>query len=324
MKLLVLLTLLFSFTLQASPKRYCTEFENLPVIRIDVDKPNNVYNCDDFRVFDQILYDIKELSPVEIPRLNYVVVSNPPYWNAFYNGVYNNITFSFDRTDPDELSTIDKIFAHELGHFIFQKMLSNLFPEYKELLRLNDLVARQTELMRPAFRKYEEKNSPCTDQPEICNAMVEEAFARAHSDISNATENRDQYADINTLKLNHISDLVGPYHELFADLVASILFEDPDVNALRKYSGEDRTCRTFSKELGSDFKTVVAHCAFSKIRKRLWNQVVIPQIKDKKSLILFIGQVFLEEIRSNKETFIKLDQKEVDRLVESLGRAFNL
>jgi hypothetical protein len=96
-----------------------------------------------------------------------------------------------------------------------------------------------------------------------------------------------------------VDDVSRPYNETFADLVQALYWQSPSPNdrAFAISNLPPLDCRSFDRVLPEDFSSISMHCKIAKRRIQIWNQIVLPNLPDRRLVLDIVAKMFIEEIQ---------------------------
>lgn len=189
-----------------------------------------------------------------------------------------NLSYDYYGKLPLKPKQINALWVHELSHAIFNTQLSLDWNWYeKRMLLFND--------WNQAIRENNNKK--------VISIL----------DKIDSIPNNYEF-----------EKFIAPYHELFADILTAIYFNDPNIissalappnkTAAVLLSNEEKNYlvqRSFSNNLSVvDFSKMEVHSTFAPIRKNLWKMVQLKKSKgwSKKQIVRNIYKIFSKEIIS--------------------------
>jgi hypothetical protein len=300
-KILPILILMSILTLIGSnvfaQSKICTGYKHVSFVSISLSEGDTRedwvrYNCMDFRPLDQLVGEIKQISPVALDRPSFVAVPPPFDGVGAFNPKHLNILFGFSPKDTQEALDIQKVLAHEIGHQIFETYIQDSIPILTELKSLRERKRAYTRAFLLVL-KFQSPNPVCVKSD--CANTIQEIINTTPSGVWTSSDIIKEFADKNLSELERITHIVSPYHELFADVVRSVYFEDTNKNQISSFGWSHKACRSFEEILPDNFRSEDPHCALSAIRVDLWNKWIIPRIKNKKQLLGELADAFLQE-----------------------------
>ena len=322
----LILALFFGATLNAhAGSSYCLEYRNLSAVIYDNHEGSKSYpdySCDDFMPFDDLTGSVLSLAPHPVDSLVVWGQKAIPVVGS-YQSTISQITLGLDKSNPQNVSANSVIYAHELGHAMFDSILAEKIPlvgKMNSLRRLNDQRLIQFGI------PIGQISADCVPSTAACREKIDAIFEKIPAHLKDAEQNlsdfKIQYADEWSL----IQKISSPYHELFADVVTSLYFEDPDSNsrAISLFVKTEESCRSFSKVLATDFKSNDPHCSLSSIRRQLWTQLITPNIQNKRKVLQHIGEVFAEEVSIQLKNKQDPDYLNSTPLLMRLSRALGM
>lgn len=247
---------------------------------------DNEVACKDLVQYDTVIADLSALNISSIPLTLHSLVISPSNENNWgkENTEHDRISISYKKNNLKWQKSTLLIFPHEVGH----KILSNYFVKKWPLLQ--------------ELKEIDELNDGFSDW------------------------RKDQFLQKNLSELEMFSRMSDPYQEFFADLVQALYFENPHANdaAFIGFGRTPMACRTFDHELSADFYEPEAHCAFSAIRVKFWQQIVKPNLSNKKAMLTHVADVMFEEIRpqAKSRTSLPIDEA-AERLFEKVKAKYN-
>lgn len=277
----------------------------------------NYLSCDYIKDFENTLKRVLKISPVA-PKINLLI--NKEYPNASFDTgliirVPLRLTFigNWGQTFYGEFMASHTVLAHEYGHAIFSKMLENedFFVEMKEMSK------RASTLEIEIQKAYLQENS-------------QELIESYYQDLKNLNEER-----INNKAHTKIRNLLTPYDELFADLIAALALHDKRamVNALYYDEASDQA---FELILARDFDVNQLNMHGSYLyeehgmlapTRRFIGQNIWPTTELQKSELI---NILYESIVQNVKEAIEVDHFELDaleineKLIKTLKEAYTL
>lgn len=185
------------------------------------------------------------------------------------------------------------IWVHELGHAIFELNLSRIAPKYSESLASMRAYGKQYRADFTAAQQLS-KDAPYSEISELWTEFY-----------------RDHPTDMKIIKeLQGLVSLAMPYHELFADLVAVLWSQDPQI--VRDGIFRSGRSRVNLQALDRDFESIPtpfktwtkseAHVALTPTRRHIWRQYLSgPRIRtmDRPLFLQILARAIGSELDAN-------------------------
>jgi hypothetical protein len=307
-KLIILFTLALA-TSFVQADTFCSEAETFKPLVI---AEESVINCDEISSIDQFGGEVLALSPVAVsfPSLK---ITNEHLKKSVNtgSGVIMKLTSNFDSSKDQQA-----VFAHELGHTIFDSYFYNNFAPSKKLKEL----VRQIKAEFTPMIKLLDKNGECTS---IACKDVQNSFPES---LKLMVQERDEMEDRLELTLDYLAEFVRPYNELVGDAVAVLYFEDPSVMELTLRNvnpgrgSKNVKCRNFLIDVSGVYNKS-DHCAFSGLRQKIYNTILLPGIETntKREALDKLLKLVTSEIEKLYDLFLKgnlniIKESDVDEL----------
>lgn len=268
-----------------SDRRICSDYQNIQFISIE----NSITgSCESFNFLDKAIADF---NPLRISKkklsLGSITVNNFSGWNWGEEGLGTIHFFVKDNNAAWNEANM-YIFAHEVGHLILEGYLAERHPLSAKLLELQQINFEYLKYVLPIL-ELRKSDPVCNDPESACGKRVSELIARSPVDLKGPSpeQRMRSFESENKAELDRFIEVMGHYHELFADLFQSLYFDNPESNNITNLGVglPLETCRTFTAELASDFKSDNPHCSLSSIRKEIWQKYVIPSLPEKKRIL---------------------------------------
>lgn len=246
------------------------------------------------------------------PFLGSVVVSPFAGWNwGEENWFAGSIYFYIKPDNPSWTKANEYIFPHEVGHLILQAYLAEKDPLFADLLNLQKKSFQYLNYLVPIL-ELRQSDPSCNDPASICGKKIEEIAARSPVDLKGPSGDDliRNFQSENKAAIERFLEVIPPYHELFADLVQSLYFDNPKINdtAFTGLGLAIQKCRNFTSELPADFSSEDPHCTFSSIRLEMWQKIVLPSLPNKKKVLMIAADAIWAEVQPLlKDPSIKIE-----------------
>lgn len=304
----ILLTLCSTLSLAGKKSFKCYEFEHFNYVSIDNSNIEEFpdYQCDDAKRFDDLLGEVRSVSPINLYGVNLFLSKRKPKKGK--NDIeFNHVNMGFDKNRPEVNKHVDAIFIHEVGHSIFHQYL---LKEISYFSSLYDLDRKKDSL----FNTLLERNSLLSDtgkceSPECLKWNTKNS--NIFSEIRKTKLEMEDWYKNNKKKEFILTRLAAPYHELFADIVAAAVLNDPEAtsNALYELLKVAIPCRSmkYSSECLND--TQGDHCLYSGVREAIWNSLISPALSngDVKNAIEAVLLIIKGEIENELDNALEND-----------------
>ncbi|NQZ01030.1 MAG: hypothetical protein HRT45_10240 [Bdellovibrionales bacterium] len=199
---------------------------------------------------------------------------------ANFNPEHFFVDLQLDKTNPEisrNQDSTDVFFAHEMGHFDFEKRLAEQYPliaqKHSVVLELGPLFEDVIQVMSPFW-----SDPSCETTGSDCHSQMLEFV---QTDLLYATyisynESKRNFFEANQVELERIESAALRYEELYADLFAAVFYENSEIilTALRRvYPEAELDCRSFTKQMPKSFIAETEHCELSLARPAIWQLV---------------------------------------------------
>lgn len=302
----------------------CSDSKVLAFVKIDNGDTNSPdsqsypdYKCEDFRDFDGRAKSLLKYTKYP-PEFVSLIASKAPTQNAYFSPAWDNIIVGFRANSTMEKKFALDVFTHEFGHAIFNSFLARKIPIVANLAELKRKYNQQFKIDFPVYERLfndpsciEYSKSEGRDQTSDCARFIKAHMLKTQKErqeTGGVTEDVvRQLESANEAEIKLISTMVGAYHELFADIVASVDANDPMLlkSALENLLGHigNLECRSFSIPLSPPFHDVGPHCALSKIRVDLWHHWIVPNLdrRSKESVIQDLADILSDQAKGMYE-----------------------
>lgn len=281
----------------AETRKMCSGYKNLQFVSInEVGGTQNYrdYTCEDFNSFDELTGRVLLLSPAKITSIDVMAYKDQPE-EAAMDFVFNHMHIGFNPEDAKIKTAVEVIFTHEIGHAIFSEYLYQTLPEFKEYNRLRqseqpgDVLAL---LQYINLLKDGKCEAECTDFIKMNAEKVER--------VSQRDDLISKWGDANEVLDNQLYVIAKSYHELFADIVATVSTNSPSAvsDALFLVAGESYSCRDMRFSRATIVPGGDPHCEFSGIRKQIYENLIKPAntLRKKRQVLADIAKIFGDEI----------------------------
>ncbi len=289
---------LFSMAQVNSGSKMCFNYKNINFVSIE---SNTGAQCQDFSTFDETLEGMQDLKlTIASVFLGSLVVSpfQKDNWGS-ENWDIGTIYITSSQIDTSWNNSIKFIFPHEIGHLILDNYLSDkrlVLKNYKAIKDRNWLYIKN---LVPIL-ELRKSDPSCSNPNSACSKKIAKLIADSPVDLNGPSPSvlRDKYYLDNKVELDTFSNIVIPYHELFADLVQALVFDDPNINekAFLGFGMPSEPCRTFNERLPVNFQSDEPHCRLSSVRVDIWNKFVKPMLPNKKAILLKLAGAIWAEI----------------------------
>ena len=274
----------------------CTDYRNLSFVRLDNNHGNQSYPdyvCADFKEYDDWTGQILSLSPLPLRNINVIATKALPQ-DAALDYFFYHLDFGFNKSDRSNDPSLKSIFAHELGHGIFQEFL---YAKVPELQGWGDLQRKNSEFTRLTLEWIRLLDGQSTCLNSRC-----QSFGSANGDKLN--EGQAIANQINGWKQSKLYSrfmaIAAPYQELAADVVAALATRNPETvrEAVKQLLDVDEPCRGFNFESESVFTPDDPHCAFSGVRKELLKSAIAPALRNhtEKEALAGVMKIFADQV----------------------------
>jgi hypothetical protein len=269
------------------PTTTCPGFESFMGVGIVNNETGAALSCDQLKPLAEVYKEVSKLSSEDLPQPILIVFNEPIAGLEKYNLMSRAFQVGVNPTSEKEMKSMLRLFAHEMGHHIFYTNAYLNVPEYSEIKQLDADYLEALTLER-------------TDSDAIFSSYMLGYFFDQLSTASQVVTGRVVYFD-------QIGD---SYQELFADVVAAVHLEDPEVmeSALADFGISDPDSRSFLLDhLMTDEKVGNPYYQFVSVRATLWREWIQPRlgakptIEKKKALINELLQISISEIRRRRD-----------------------
>jgi hypothetical protein len=299
-----------------SPAQSCLGFDKFLGVGITNDDSGEPLTCEQLRPLEKVYAEVSQLSSLELPPPILVAKNSVLSQLEMYSLTTGVIDVGVNPASEIEMRALPKLFAHELGHHIFYANAFKNLSVYSDIAEISSLYYQVMD---------EERN----DSGKIFGSDNFSGFV----DLLNLVA---ENASEDLVKFDIVSD---SYQELFADVVAAVYLEDPEV---MKQSLIDfrlvGTERSFSVNLPITSSSTKVYSYFISVRGSLWKEWIKPRLGDhpsvdkKKRVIDELLQIFVSEIQlrvsagepSQEETSVEEDIIRNQRAVDSLKKALGI
>jgi hypothetical protein len=313
------LTIFTNVFAQSPPKpaSTCSGFDKFLGVGVTNDNVSQPLRCEQLRPLEQVFTDIAQLSSSELPPPILFAKNSLLPQIEIYNMDTGVIEVGVNPASELEMRALPKLFAHELGHHIFYANAFKNLPVYSDIADISSLY-------------YQVMAEERTD---LRGIFYSESFTSFIDLFGLVMENSSE----DLAKFEIVSE---SYQELFADVVAAVYFEDPEVmkQSMVDFHKVD-TDRSFSVDLPiTAASSTIVHNYFISVRGSLWKEWIKPRLGEhpnfdtKKKVIEDLLQIFVSEIKRRvsdgepllKETTVEEDIALNKNAVDGLKKALRI
>jgi len=298
----------------------CTNFKNIGYASLQRDVS---VGCSGLKGFDDMISRMQMMSPTLI-KLGYLIVG-PRSLGRFATENWENssVEIFYDSSDAQWNEGTRLIFPHEVGHLILDQYISSKFQVLNRLSAVRQRNALYMKHLIPILQ-MRQRDSSCGQPGSVCAQKIVELQKKSPIDLTgpSTTETMNQFYSENQAELQKIEEVLVPYHELFADLVQALYYDDPMINnkATLLMGVNTQLCRTFKLRMPRNFQSIDPHCQLSAIRRTLWNQFVVPQQNNKKAILGRLAEAISQEVARRVQSGQKITDEEAGlKLLQKLN-----
>lgn len=244
--------------------------------------------CADFQSeVEDILSRVQKLSSTPFPA-PYLIVDNAA-GASYYIWTQQTLHFSFSK---GALTQRLPVLAHELGHAVFSQYLIDRVSAYSVIA--GDMNS---------YRNYVEN---------CWNSQMNSATLEVCEDFS-VMNSYFEKSGAWTNDLSIYSQLDNAYNELFADVIAALVYEDPEI-MVKTTQSRFSDLVSFSHEIDIPEEALSdRHYQLSGLRFPLWNKILFPQLSEKSKALEFVANFFIVDFVQNAITDYQLSDVELSR-----------
>lgn len=280
----------------AGGTRVCPGFKNFVSVKIENEPGQLGVSCEMIAHLDALYDQVAAVSPVPLlmPALSMQNKVLPAIEQ--YEVVWMRFDLGVDTSRPEQLEALSPQFVHEVGHHIFYsnayQNLAHLgyYKEAGEILLLYNLSMTRARVD--------------VDSAEIFNHPSYQSFALMLDLLGS------HFGTTETMLYDNISNA---YQELFSDILAAVIYEDPEVmvNSIGEFDiqvdpeihEKYLAYRSFTQNNPVTLESAqYYHYHFAPLRADLWNQWIGPRMGNKKQLLEELLKIFTEEIQRRVES----------------------
>ncbi|RZA07713.1 MAG: hypothetical protein EOP11_06930 [Proteobacteria bacterium] len=266
--------------------------------------------CHAILEYEHLLDSLQAILPEKLTLTTLLLLPRQPRM-GLYDPRYGKIELEDRTPGAPVLSRNEAILVHEEGHNLFHGFLSEEIPLYGELAKLNEENGRRLSEMLELAQSYggveacQVETSECYRKVSLKNAASVSAEAKLHA-----------FLQQNKAALDSLGQRVAPLHELYADLVAALFYDD--ASAMIKKIPDLGACRVFKAEPAEPSPPPSAYCELRALRAPLWERFVFSRLGDKRALLRELGRAFAEEAKKRAQEKLPSPQRSIRRLKAAL------
>jgi len=177
--------------------RGCSDFQHIALVSISLPRQASQedrarYACADFQLFDDQLDEMKKISPFQVQPLILIAGRPPLPGEALYNAMYRHIAVAYNPRDPKDVENVKKVFAHEVGHYIFQSHLNEKFPVLAEMSRARERLDQLVPFMAQVAKMMEADPS-CRVEGSECKKQITDLYNALPEEVRNSEKNPHKF-----------------------------------------------------------------------------------------------------------------------------------
>lgn len=302
-----------------------------------------VKDCAQFHRLDELVASVQEIAPVPINLATVKVEPRAPNNFGQENVERSMVTIALDATGLGEDSSIQNrasliVFTHELGHLILDELLAERIHLLHQGKQVRARYQKYLRLMWPVIERRNQDES-CKDQNSDCARQIADVIKSISAEFGGTDPGKELgiFSERNKAELDRITKISESYQELYADLIVSVLLDDPLATTKAEksfgfphqsyadssgYAGFGE-CREWGRQAPVGFQSADPHCAYSAIRFALWTRLVVPAGSSKRELLKSIGQAIVEEIAMQVDSN-ELRYKDANAAVVGLSKRLGI